>query len=140
MVSVEQQIVNLKEALTTGKVAPDAIAACITEGKTVEERLSRLQTLAKTQGIRESRVQRKNGSGGMNESAVTTLEERIARTQREHKCSFREASILVTGKDPGKDAKQSKSITESLVEKWRRFAPFLTSEEVTRLAEKGIEP
>ena len=105
---------------------------------TVEHKLSNAKKL--TKDMTESRrVQRKNGSA-INESTPTNIETRVREYMKQTQASFREASIFVTGVDPGRGAKQSKAMTESLAKEWRAFAPFLNEQEIQQLAERGIEP
>jgi hypothetical protein len=105
---------------------------------TVEHKLSNAKKL--TKDINESRrIARKNGSA-INESTPTNIETRVREYMKQTQASFREASIFVTGVDPGRGAKQSRAMTESLAKEWRAFAPFLNEQEIQQLAERGIEP
>jgi hypothetical protein len=108
---------------------------------TVEHKLSNAKKLTKDMAESRPRIARKNGSGiGIDESTPTNIETRVREYMKQTQASFREASIFVTGVDPGRGAKQSKAMTESLAKEWRAFAPFLNEQEIQQLAERGIEP
>ena len=106
-----------------------------------EKTLSAVNKYAAGKGWTESgrKVVRNNGSG-FNESAVTDLDERISKHMKDTGASYRESHIFLTGNDCGRDKVQPKSFTESLAEKWRKYAPFLREDEVQQLATRGVQP
>jgi hypothetical protein len=108
---------------------------------TVEHRLSKAKKL--NSNIKESapitesrRIERKNGTA-INES---TSEDRVLRTMRKHKMSFRESSILCGLPDPGPNAKQPAAFTEALVAKWKKYNRFISESDARTLAELGKSP
>jgi hypothetical protein len=111
---------------------------------TVEHKLSNAKKLNSKAGIKESapisesrpRVERKNGTG-ITESVE---EDRVHHYMRVHKMTFREATIMTGGDDPGPNAKQPAAFTESLVTAWKEYAPWISESDAKTLAEKGISP
>jgi hypothetical protein len=83
------------------------------------------------------RIMRKNGS--FIESDVTADDKILEHMKQTGSC-FREASIVMTGVDPGKNAKFPTTLVESLKKAWREYCPSLTDAEVTTLAERGVRP
>jgi hypothetical protein len=55
-------------------------------------------------------------------------------------CSFREASIILTGSDPGKNAKFSSHFVETLKTNWPESGAMISEQEIETLASRGIEP
>jgi len=102
---------------------------------TVEHKLSNAKKL--TKDMTESRrIPRKNGSA-INEAGT---EDRVQSYMRKMNLSFREASIVCGLPDPGRNAKQPASFTESLVEAWKKYCPGLSESDYRTLAERGISP
>jgi hypothetical protein len=146
MKSLEAQYCELKERIVAAEVAKGfseaAIESTIKEavkGETIEERLGRLQKHAKKIGITESRparVERKNGTA-INEAEP---EDRVHSYMRKFKMTFREATVMTGGKDPGPNAKQPAAFTESLVKAWKKSNKWISEADARTLAEKGISP
>jgi hypothetical protein len=144
MKSLEAQYCELKEKIVAAEVAKGFSEAAAettikeaVKGETIEERLGRLQKHAKKVGITESRkIERKNGTA-INESVK---EDRVHSYMRKFKMTFREATVMTGGVDPGPNAKQPAAFTESLVKAWKEYSPWITEADARTLAEKGISP
>jgi len=130
--SLEQQFCDLKEVCVAKGRTAEQIAETL-KPATIEERLSAIKLLAESK-----KVVRKNGNAVIVESV--TEGDRVQRYMREAKCSFREATIMVTGKDPGKNAKETGSAIAERANRWRKFSSLLSETEVQKLAERGVEP
>ena len=142
MKSIEQVYSEFTEAaLLSGKVSRDQITEVTKDVPTVEQRLSAVKKLAESKGFKESapRIMRKNGSA-IRESVDNTQENGIRHYMKRTGASFREASIVLFGTDPGRDAKFSKEFVESLKTKWRNSGAIISEQEINTLAERGIEP
>jgi len=132
MKALETQYVEFKEVcIAKGRTAAE-IAETL-KPATIEERLSAIKLLAENK-----KIMRKNGNAVIVESI--TEGDRVQRYMREAKCSFREATIMVTGKDPGKNAKETGNAITERADRWRKYSSLLSEAEVQKLAERGVEP
>ncbi len=149
MKSTEQILSEQFDALEAAGFSVVQITEATKPCKSIEEKLSAGKKLLESKGIKENsngdwvpvkKIVRKNGYGVFAESGATTSDERVQRYMKEARVSFREASIIVTGTDPGKDVKFPSTVIESLKNKWRKSGAVLTETEITQLAERGVEP
>jgi hypothetical protein len=139
MKSVEQLFCEQRDSLTAKGVTAEAIAEAVKNCTSVEQRLSVLKEFDPNPVTRHSKkVFRKNGSA-IHESDRTT-DDLIHTAMRQRKASFREASLIVTGNDPGRNETFSKGFVESLKTKWKNSGAILSEAEIATLAAKGIEP
>jgi hypothetical protein len=151
MKSVEQLLAEaFDQLIKAGK--KDVVLTMTTEqkGKPAEQRLSEAVAKCKEFGITESasrpaRITRNNGDGrGVGISATTTLSEqdrKILHHMDRTGCSFRESSIVMTGKDPGRDATFPAALIESLKAEWRAYARGMINEaDIETLAKRGVRP
>jgi hypothetical protein len=116
---------------------------------TLEQKLSALKEKAAKLGItiaesssRETRRIKRNAGSGFDSNAVATTEQEsdIRLCMESAGCSFREASILIRGIDPGADAKLPESDVKQLAARWKEHCAVLTDSECRKLAEKGLQP
>jgi hypothetical protein len=120
-----------------------AILTCwkdsVMTGVSVEEKLSKAKKL--TSNIAESgrpaRVKRNNGAF----TEGSTEERDQARVEKYMKLgmTIRESYVMAGLPDPGPNAKQPASFTESLVKAWKKYA-CISEADARQLAEKGISP
>jgi len=110
-----------------------------------EKTLSAINKYSKSKGfkesveIRESRITRNNGSSQFTENNTKSRDERVIRFMESGSMNYREACFLI-GETPERDAKQPASITESLIAKWKKYAPWITEKDARKLAEMGKTP
>jgi hypothetical protein len=133
----------LEKIATSGKVQQFQIVESLSGRTNAKERFEALQSLALAKHVIEvPRIARKNGCAVLAESdrrvAKDDNSEDIARVAESMKCSIREATIILTGKDPGPGKQSADTITER-ANRWKETSPFLTDAECRQLAEKGIE-
>ena len=147
MKALETQYCELKEKIVAAEVAKGFSEAAIettikeaVKADSIEQRLSLLQKHAKKVGITESgrpaRVERKNGTA----ISESVKEDRVHSYMRKFKMTFREATVMTGGKDPGPNAKQPAAFTEALVARWKKSNKWISEADAKTLAEKGIEP
>jgi hypothetical protein len=102
--------------------------------------LSKVKMVCESAGVKltesRQRITRHNGSGVIVESDKT---ERIANHARKYRCSIQEATIFVTGVNPGpaSDVKESTEVV-SLMEAWLKYAPALQPDEARSLAKRNV--
>jgi hypothetical protein len=107
---------------------------------TVEQKLSNAKKLTKTitESGRPVRIARKNGA--FVEGGVTD-ESRVESYMRKHRVSFREATIMTGGDDPGPSRKPSTAFNEALRGRWKKHMGGLISEsDLDQLVDRQIEP
>jgi hypothetical protein len=148
MKSIEQIFVEtcdaVKKAGVTQQLIDESLKLLPTT-VTVEQKVGLVKQLHPNPFLRHGeivsessrRIKRNNGSGvAVLESDDSRVREYMGRAG----CSFREASIIVTGNDPGRGATMSESTVKDLAARWKEYCPALTESECKTLAAKGIEP
>jgi hypothetical protein len=82
------------------------------------------------------------GSGGYWTRADEGLSEadRVRQLAKDMRVSVREASIFLGLPDPGKDAKFSAELQETLKDKWAPMRGLLSESEIDALVAKGVAP
>jgi hypothetical protein len=141
MKALSQQICEIQDALTAKKIS---FREAVKPTKSEEQRLSVLKGLLADNGIKESavveiiesarhrKITRNNGSGVV--VAESDREKRIRSHMARRHCSWKEASIFVTGAlipEPG-DKKSE------LAEAWKRYCPTLKPHEIDALANRNV--
>jgi hypothetical protein len=112
-----------------------------------EKTLSAINKYSKSKGFKESfeiresgkKITRNNGSGHFTENDSKSRDERIVHFMEGNRMNYREACFMI-GETPDRDAKQPESINESLIAKWKKYAPWLSTKDARTLAEKGLIP
>lgn len=113
---------------------------------TVEHKLSKAKKLNSTAGISESapitesrKITRNNGSQIVTENDSKSRDERIVHFMEGNRMNYTEACYMI-GEKPEAGEKQPASITESIITKWRKYAPWLSLKDARTLAEMGKLP
>lgn len=113
---------------------------------TVEHKLSKAKKLNSKAGMSESapitesrRVTRNNGSQVITENNTKSRDERVIHFMESGAMNYREACFLI-GEKPEAGEKQPASITESIIAKWKKYAPWLSLKDCRTLAEMGKLP
>lgn len=147
MKSIPEQISEVREALLAfgqGHVTPEQLKEAVKDCINEEHRLSVLKALAKKHNVKPvaeaAKIKRNNGSGSVEITESDKNAERVQAYMKKARCSFREASIIVLGVDPGNAAKEPNTVVVERAARWKKFGGLLTEQECQRLAEKGIEP
>jgi hypothetical protein len=135
----------LEKLSASGKVQPFQIMESVSGCSNAKERFEALQSLALAKHVVESkRIERKNGSRVMAESDRQVKKgpesEQIARVAKNMRMTIREATIYVTGRDPGASFKESGDAIAERAARWKQHCGFLSEQECRQLAEKGLEP
>jgi hypothetical protein len=135
MQSLEEQYGEVRQALLDSKKCVEADLKQFTSLATMEERLSRIKTFAKSKGIKESRprITRNNGSGTV--VTESDQEQRIRKHMERTRCSWKEASIFMTGSAIPEPTSDKKSL---LAEAWHRYSKALTPAECETLAARNV--
>lgn len=142
MKSLETIFVEYTEAATAAKKLSAEEISEATKLPTIEQRLAKVKAVAEARGFQVAvhRIKRNAGSGFDPNATVTESEARIAEYAKHARCSIREASIILTGEDPGPKDGLSESFKKDLAKRWKSYIPALSEVECETLAAKGIEP
>jgi len=115
-------------------------------GASVEERLSRAKKLNSKNGISESApineakpVTRNNGGSRQITETSVSRDERILHFMADSRFSYREACYMA-GERPEAGVKQPESITETIIARWKKNSPWLSTKDARTLAEMGKLP
>jgi len=98
-----------------------------------EHRLSVVSKLTKGKVTESRRITRNNGSGSVDIMESDAQLTKIADWQKRQRCSWQEASIMVTGSvvpEPGK--------TDELAAEWHRYCPMLKESEIATLVARKV--
>jgi hypothetical protein len=111
----------------------------VMKADTVEHKLSNAKKLTSkiiTESGRPAKIARKNGA-----FVEGSDEGRVESYMRKHRVSFREATIMTGGDDPGPSRKPSTAFNEALRGRWKKHMGGLISEsDLDQLVERQIEP
>jgi hypothetical protein len=101
--------------------------------------LSKIKLICESSGVKPEVKRNNGGRQTITETNTATRDQRIVHFMEGSRLSYREACYMI-GERPDRDAKQPASITESLIAKWKKYAPWISEKDARTLAEMGKLP